>query len=210
MRKLSAALFAVLAATPALAHPHVWLTTRTQIHFNADGKIDQLIQDWVFDEQYSSYATQGLAPKGQLVTREIFAPLAKENSGGLAEIDYFTSLKIDGKLAAYSPPTEYWMEERPDHLVAFHVVMPLKAPMPPGRYGSMIIADPEYFFDFELEEKDPVTLVNAPKGCSMSINKPKPLEGEEKKKLDESFFSGLPVGAGFGLKMAPRAILACP
>ena len=203
------ALVCVLAS-PALAHPHVWITVRTQIHFDKDGKLDALVHDWVFDDQYSAYATQGLAPKGQLVTREMFAPLSKENAGGLADIGYFTSLKIDGKVVEFAPVTDYWMEERPDHLVAFHVTMPLKTPTSPGRYGSLLVADPEYFFDFEFDDGQSLTLVDAPKGCSININKPKPLEGDDKKKLDESFFTGLAPGANFGFKMATRAILACP
>ena len=144
------------------------------------------------------------------MTREIFAPLAKENAGGLAEIGYFTSLKINGKPVAFGDITDYWMEERPDHLVTFHVVMPLKTPTAPGRYGSLLVADPEYFFDFEFDDKDPLTLVNAPKGCSISINKPKPLEDADKQKLTESFFNNLSPGSDFGFKMAPRGILACP
>ncbi len=52
-----------------------------------------------FDEMYSSFATQGLADPGKLVKREQFAPLAKENAGSLAEIGYFTTLKIAGKAA---------------------------------------------------------------------------------------------------------------
>jgi len=65
---------------------------------------------------YSSFATQGLAKPGQLVTRDIFAPLARENAGGLAEIGYFTTLKIDGKSAAFGPVKDGdtgWKSVRP-------------------------------------------------------------------------------------------------
>ena len=210
----SAALIGALIAlaTPSLAsaHPHVWVTVRSQIAFSPDGKVASIVHDWVFDEMYSSFATQGLAKSGELVKRETFAPLAQENAGGLAQIGYFTTLKIGGKAVDFGDVTEYWMEERPDHLVAFHVVLPLKTPMAPGRYFSLLVADPEYFIDFEFDDKDAITLASAPAGCSASIAKPKPLEGEEKQKLDESFFSGLAPGTNFGFKMASRAIVACP
>jgi Protein of unknown function (DUF1007) len=75
---------------------------------------------------YSSFATQGLAKPGELVKRETFAPLAQENAGGLVQIGYFTTLKLDGNAVEFAPVTDYWMGERPDHLVAFHVVLPLK------------------------------------------------------------------------------------
>jgi ABC-type uncharacterized transport system substrate-binding protein len=186
------------------------VTVRSQIQFSGDGKVTAVVHDWVFDEMYSSFATQGLAKPGELVKRETFAPLAQENAGGLAEIGYFTTLKLDGKAVEFAPVSEYWMEERPDHLVAFHVVLPLKNPTAVGRFGSLLVADPEFFIDFEFDDKDAVTLRSAPSGCSTSTAKPKPLEGGEKKTLDESFFSGLAPGANFGFKMASRVIIACP
>jgi ABC-type uncharacterized transport system substrate-binding protein len=201
---------ASLAPAVALAHPHVWITVRTQVVFSPDGKVASLVHDWVFDEMYSAFAIQGLAPPGELVKRETFAPLAKENAGGLAEIGYFTTLKLDGKAVEFAPVTDYWMEERPDHLVAFHVVLPLKTPQRVGRFGSLMVADPEFFIDFEFDDKDGVTFRSAPPGCSNSYAKPKPLDGGDKKTLDESFFSGLAPGTNFGFKMASRVILACP
>ena len=64
------------AAAPAAAHPHVWVTVKSQLAFTPDGKVAAVVHDWVFDEMYSSFATQGLAAKGELVKREQFAPLA--------------------------------------------------------------------------------------------------------------------------------------
>jgi len=208
---LLAALFA-LAPAVAAAHPHVWVTVRSKIGFSPDGKVVSVTHDWVFDEMYSSFATQGLAKPGELVTRDIFAPLARENAGGLAEIGYFTTLKIGGKAVEFGPVKDgdYWMEERSDHLVTFHVDLHLKTPAAPGQYFSLLVADPEYFIDFEFDDNDAIALVSAPSGCSASIAKPKPLEGQDTQKLSESFFSGLAPGTNFGFKMASRAIVACP
>jgi ABC-type uncharacterized transport system substrate-binding protein len=212
IRRMAALAVALACLVPAVAfaHPHVWITVRTQVVFSADGKVASLVHDWVFDEMYSAFAIQGLAPPGELVKRETFAPLAKENAGGLADIGYFTTLKLDGKAVEFAPVTDYWMEERPDHLVAFHVVLPLKTPQKVGRFGSLMVADPEFFIDFEFDDKEGVTFRSAPEGCSNSYAKPKPLDGGDKKTLDESFFSGLAPGTNFGFKMASRVILACP
>jgi ABC-type uncharacterized transport system substrate-binding protein len=214
-RRWSAMAGAALTATvltvagPAFAHPHVWVTMRSQVAFTPDGKVSSVIHDWTFDEMYSSFATQGLAPAGQLVKRADFAPLAKENAGSLAQIGYFTTLKIGGKAVDFGEVTDYWMEERPDHLVTFHVVLPLKTATAPGKFFSLLVADPEFFIDFEFDN-DGVKLAGAPAGCSLSLAKPKPLEADESTKLTESFFSGLAPGANFGFKMASRAIVACP
>ena len=129
--------FGLAAAAPAGAHPHVWVTVKSQIAFTPDGKVSAVIHDWVFDEMYSSFATQGLAPTGQLVNKEQFAPLAKENAGGLAEVGYFTTLKIGGKAMDFGSVTDYWMQERPDHLVEFHVTLPLKTPTPMTKFLTL-------------------------------------------------------------------------
>ena len=213
-RTVALLLAAGLALLPAVAaaHPHVWVTVQSKVGFAPDGKVASVTHDWVFDEMYSSFATQGLAKSGDLVSRAAFAPLARENAGGLADIGYFTTLKIGGKTAEFGPvkDSDYWMEERPDHRVAFHVDLHLKTPTPPGQYFSLLVADPEYFIDFEYADQDPIALVSAPSGCSASIARPKPLEGQDKQKLSESFFSNLSPGSNFGFKMASRAIIACP
>ena len=194
----------------ASAHPHVWVTVRSEIGFTPGGMVASITHDWTFDEMYSAFATQGLGKPGELVKREDFAPLAKENAGQLAQIGYFTVMKIGGKQVDFGNVTDYWMEERPDHLVTFHVVLPLKTPEPPGKYVTMMVSDPEFFVDFEFDDKDPVKLDNAPSGCSLSITHPAPLDVSDSKKLSESFFTNLSPGAGFGFKLASRAIIACP
>jgi ABC-type uncharacterized transport system substrate-binding protein len=200
----------VAAAAPASAHPHVWITVKSQIAFTPDGKISAVVQDWVFDEMYSAFATQGLAKPGDLVKREQFAPLAQENAGSLAEIGYFTTLKVGGKPVEFGSVTDYWMEERPDHLVEFHVTLPLKTPSPLAKFVTLRVSDPEYFIDFEFDDKSPVKLLSAPPGCSATVAKPKPLEEADKTKLTESFFTNLSPGTNFGFKMASSAIIACP
>jgi uncharacterized protein DUF1007 len=64
--------FGLTAPAQALAHPHVWVTVKSQIEFTG-GKVSAVVHDWVFDEMYSSFAIQGLAPPGQLVTKAEFA-----------------------------------------------------------------------------------------------------------------------------------------
>ena len=81
--------------------------------------------------------------------------------------------------------TDYWMQERPDHLVEFHVTLPLKTPTPITKFLTLRVADPEFFIDFEFDDKDPVKLVSAPSGCTVTVAKPKPLEPNDKQKLTE-------------------------
>ena len=51
--------------------------------------------------------------------------------------------------------TDYWMQERPDHLNEFHVTLPLKMTLTPvTKFLTLCVADPEYFIDFEFDDKD--------------------------------------------------------
>ena len=205
----AAVLVAALAAAPALAHPHVFVTGKSEVIFT-DGKVSAVRHLWTFDDLYSSYAVQGLAKNGKLATRDDFAPLAKENAGSLAENGYFTVVKINGKQVDFGDVTDYWMEEGPDHLVSFHVTLPLKVPSTTGKAMTLQVFDPEYFINFEFDEKTPPKMVGAPDGCSIGLNRPDPLKVEDTKKLSESVITGLSPGQGYGLKLASRAIVACP
>lgn len=210
LRPAVAIAFSLGVVGAACAHPHVWVTVTSRLLFAPDGKVTAVTHDWVFDAMYSSFAVQGLSKPGALVKRAEFAPFAKDNAGALAEAGYFTTLKIGGKAVAFGSASDYWMEERPDHRVQFHVTLPLATPAPLGRLATLRVADPEFFVDFEFDDKAPITLASAPNGCSVSVARPQPLEAGDKQKLSESFFTNLSPGTNFGFKMASAAILACP
>jgi ABC-type uncharacterized transport system substrate-binding protein len=73
-----------------------------------------------------------------------------------------------------------------------------------------MVYDPTYFVDFELDKGEAVALQDAPSGCSINTLRPDALGQEDTKKLNESFFTVLPIGSDFGVKMATRTIVACP
>ncbi|MBE7219169.1 MAG: DUF1007 family protein [Caulobacteraceae bacterium] len=207
---LAAAALACGAAAPALAHPHVWVEAHEKVLFTKDGKVEGVRNDWVFDEMYSAFVVQGVAKPGQLATTAALAPMAKTNVDSLKDFDYFTFAKADGHKVAFAPPIDYSLEERPDKRVVLHFTLPLATPVKTGRYLTLQVYDPTYFVDFELAAKDPVQLVGAPSGCSMSVLGPNPLVVEDGKTLAKAFDTGLTPSDDFALKMASRTIVACP
>jgi ABC-type uncharacterized transport system substrate-binding protein len=211
MRKiLLAVLFSIVAATPSQAHPHVWITGRETVVFDTEGRIAAIRESWVFDEMYSAFATQGVGKSGQLPTKEDLAPLAKTNVESLAEYEYFTHAKADGKKVEFATPTEYTLEERPDKLVVLTFTVPLKTPVKISRFFNLQVYDPTYYVAFSLEEKDPASLAGAPQGCSLSVAGANPLADTDKQKLSEAFFANLSPGSNFGMKLASSVTVACP
>ena len=90
-------------ATQALAHPHVYVTMKSEIVYGADGTVTGVRHAWAFDDMFSTYALQGLESKKKGVyTREELQPLAEVNVTSLKEYDFFTQAQGDGKKVEFA------------------------------------------------------------------------------------------------------------
>jgi len=97
-----AALALPLAVSAALAHPHVYVTMKSEIVYDAEGRMTGIRHHWTFDDMFSSYATQGLDSKEKGVfTREELQPLAEVNITSMKEFEFFT--EGNGDVIAYVP-----------------------------------------------------------------------------------------------------------
>src|SRR5215471_1677608 len=100
---LFVALMIVTAA--ANAHPHVWVTMKTDLIYGPDGALTGIRHAWSFDDMFSAFATQGLESKEKgKFTRDELMPLAKVNVESLKEYDYFTYVTADGKKVQLTDP----------------------------------------------------------------------------------------------------------
>ena len=197
-------------ASPARAHPHVWVVGTTDILFDAQGRITGLRQHWTFDEMYSAFATQGLGEKGKPPTREELAPLAKTNVDSLAEFGYFTAARAGGKRLDFEEPKDYWLEATDKNIVSLHFTLPLKTPLEAKKPFSFQTYDPTYFVSFSTDKGKEATLVNAPPGCSMSAVDPAPLVIGDQAKLSQAASENFSPGADLSIKLSTRIIVACP
>src|SRR5829696_5119681 len=104
------ALISMVLATPAFAHPHVWVTARADVIFAPGGKLSGVRHSWSFDRGYSAFVTQGLDKNrdGKLTPDEL-QDLAKQNIESLAESEYFTVLKVNDTKQAFDAPRDYQM-----------------------------------------------------------------------------------------------------
>jgi ABC-type uncharacterized transport system substrate-binding protein len=202
----------VLAVAPASAHPHVWVTVKSEILYAPDGTITGVRHAWTFDDMFSIFATQGLeAKKKGEFTREELAPLAKVNVESLKEYDFFTNARLDGKKIEFNEPSSgyYLVFDPKETVLTLHFELPLKAPAK-GKDLSIEVFDREFFVDFSLAEKDPAKLVGAPEQCKLTIGKPAEMGAALSQQLSQlgpdQRNSGIAIGDEFANKIAVK----CP
>lgn len=198
-------------SAPASAHPHVWITARAEVVFGPDRKVAGIRHQWTFDEAYTAYVTQGLDKDGDgKLSPEELQDLADENAGGLAEFDYFTTMKVHGRPQAFSDPRDARMIMSGNQ-VTMTFLLPLKAPAAITGALAIEIDDPTFFVYFSLTDQTSVTLTNAPQGCVTNVAKAKPLDTAMLKVLqDEGAIQAAPPGANFTVEYSNKAIIACP
>lgn len=154
---------ALATVSPAWAHPHVWITAKAELAYEA-GRITGIRHAWTFDTEYTTFLTQGLDANGDgKVSPEELQGSAKEHAGNLAEFAYFTKLKVAGKEQAFAEPQEARMAMEGGKLT-LSFLLPLKAPAAQGKgVAAVEVYDPTYFIAFSLAEgADALRLAGAP------------------------------------------------
>ncbi len=173
---LALAAWWIAGASPAAAHPHVFVDAKAEIVFNSAGEITAIRNIWQFDKAFTAFAVQGLDTNndGKLSDAEL-KPLAKVNIDSLKEYDFFTYLLFGKPKHSFVTPTEYWLEFHNARLTLFFT-LPLKEPVAVHGTATVEIFDPEYFVAFTFVKDHPVALDSPPAGCSATYRPPHELD----------------------------------
>ncbi len=195
----------------ASAHPHVWVTAVTELVYGPDGALTAVRHVWTFDDMFSAYALQGIETKTKGVyTREELAPLAQTNVDSLKEFGFFTFARaadVSGRRKqTFEEPVDYYLEQA-NGALTLHFTLPLKVPVK-SRELSVEIYDPTYFVDFALAKTDPVRLVGAPAGCTLSVVRPSDGAAQAQVLGEQNFLDGS--NATFGANFANKIKVDCP
>jgi ABC-type uncharacterized transport system substrate-binding protein len=196
-------------AAPALAHPHVWVTAKSELVFDAGRKLAGIRQTWTFDEAYSAYMTINLDSKHDGVPDpDKLADLARTNLTSIAEFGFFTQAKANGKEVAFGPP-EAPVQTFANRRLTLQFLLPLKTPIPPPKVMVMGVDDPSFFVAFSFAAGDEaVRLSGPPTGCALNVNRAAQVAEEGKQIVpDEVAATSAP---GIGADYTSRVIVACP
>ncbi len=200
----------VLGVSAAQAHPHVWIVAKSELVYAPDGTITGVRHAWTFDDMFSTYALQGIETKTKGVyTREELKPLAQTNVESLKEYGFFTFAKIgpkgSQKKEKFADPVDYYLDYK-DSALTLHFTLPFKTP-----FKSDILAvevfDPSYFIDFQLNEKDPVTLVGAPASCKLTVERPSDGSAQAQTMNEQTFLNG--DNSNYGAMFANKINVSC-
>lgn len=207
MRALLVLLLA-LAASPALAHPHVWVTTRAELVYAPDGRVTAIRHAWTFDEGYSAYVTQGMAENGKMDPVQA-RELAQTNIDSLADSGYFTTLRAGGQKQAFDTPRDAELGLDGKQLT-LRFTLPLKSPASAGRL-LLDVSDPSFFVDFQTATgDDAIRLKDAPAGCTVTVQRPKPDPKIDQNNMSEALFQALSsTTSSIGSQFANRTLVSC-
>ena len=208
-RILLLTLLTLVFAAPVHAHPHVWVTMKTDLVYAGDGTVTGVRHHWAFDDMFSAFATQGLASKEKgKFTREELSALAKVNVESLKEYDYFTYATADGKKVPLTDPLpDYWLDYT-DSVLTLNFTLPFKTPVK-AKELKIDIYDPTIFVDFSFDKKTPVQIVGAPQ-CKLDVQLPREMSFAEGKKLSEIPADQPNTTMAWGAQFANKILVHCP
>ena len=207
---IASALLVALAASPAVAHPHVWIDARADFIFDRSGRLSALGIRWTFDEMYSVFTVRGLDKNrdGRLNSDEI-APLIDGMMASLKSYDYFTFMRADGKTIAFGAPVEAGATFENSTLV-FRFTLPLTESID-ARDSDVLFAmyDPSIYVAIEIANNQSLRLVGVPPvDCSSRIVENRP--EIESKSLAEVLVQDLDNSGGGFPDYAQRVKISCP
>jgi ABC-type uncharacterized transport system substrate-binding protein len=209
LRLLPALLLAwLLGASAAEGHPHVWITSTSELIYAPDGTLTGVRHAWTFDEMFAAYALQGIETKTKgAYSRDELAPLAQVNVESLKEYAYFTFAKADGRKEKFNEPVDYFLEYT-DNALTLHFTLPLKAPFK-AKALTLEVFDPTIFIDFKFAEKDPVKLVGAPEACQLKFRRPNDGSAGAQQLNEQTFMNG-GENSNYGAMFANKITVDCP
>ncbi|MCO5070564.1 MAG: DUF1007 family protein [Rhizobiaceae bacterium] len=203
-------LTAVAAATPVLAHPHVFAEARLDVDVDAQGNVSALKHVWRFDDLFSSTVLVEFDKNADLkLDKSELQDVSRTIYDSLAEFNYFQLVTVNGKDVAM---------KRPDQLIATFehnqlMIMFKSEPVEPLKLAGRVdfgVYDPTFYTAIDFVEDTQMAVNDMPSTCARTVVRPDPDEAlaQNQASLTEDFFND-PAGTDISKIFATRLELNC-
>ncbi|MGL4309958.1 MAG: DUF1007 family protein [Paracoccaceae bacterium] len=185
-----------LFASPATAHPHVFVDVTVALIFDADGRLSGLRVSWSYDELYSLMLIEerGLDADGDgALTPAENTRIQGFDMNWEAGFAGDSSLVQGGRTLELSPPQQTTAEYRDGRLISTHLRQIVQPVDPAAGPIVMQAYDPSYYTAYSIEM--PLT-VEGRADCTAQVFAPDPadISDEFLAALDEQMGESMPVG----------------
>ena len=156
------------AATPAAAHPHIWIKDTATLNMEK-GQIVSVSQDWTFDSFFSAALIKDFdRNKDAKFDAEEIALLRKNAFVALKDFGFFTHVRVDGKKISLTD-VKAFSAKISDGKVVYSFTLGLPQSVDPRKSkAAFLFYDHTYYVDVALTGSPSVSLKNG-SGCSLAI-----------------------------------------
>lgn len=207
---VGATLLALVCATPAFAHPHVFAEARLDVNVDAGGNVTSLHHVWRFDDLFSSTVLVEFDKNQDLVLDQAeLEEVANVVHGSLADFNYFQLVTKGGKDVPMQAPERLVADFVDNQLIILFESEP-EAPLPLVGEVAFGVYDPTFYTAIDFVEDSYMTVNNLPADCTSSVVRPDPDEAiaQNQQTLTEAFFND-PTGNDMSQILATRLELNC-
>jgi ABC-type uncharacterized transport system substrate-binding protein len=159
----------LLGATPAAAHPHVWIDAFVEVLFT-DDKITGLRINWTFDPFFTGMATADFdANQDGVLDPQEASTLAALSAENLKESGFFSKVWLDGDPLTIEAVDDFrvWLADDRLHY-AFVVAMP--SPVDPITTSLDIsLYDPTFYVEITPDVIDPLRVKGSRPPCLINV-----------------------------------------
>lgn len=169
------------AASPAAAHPHMWIDTGVEVIFDAEGRAEAIRLTWVYDEFSSLVYVEERALDADHdgnATPEEAAELSGFDMNWDAGFNGDTHVLSGTEELALSGPEGWTADYKAGRITTTHLRR-LEAPAMLDKPLIVQVYDPGYYTSYTMAKR-PVFTPGLPTGCEGQVFAPAPGEAEQK------------------------------
>jgi ABC-type uncharacterized transport system substrate-binding protein len=153
------AALALLRASPAAAHPHVWIDASATFVF-ADAKLAAVAHRWTFDEVLSAvFAREFDKNRDKTFSPAELKELFEKTFESLKDYDFFMHFFVDEKRVTLTEVRDFRATIGPDGKLTYDFVVPLPQSVDPAKAQvRMSVYDDSYYIDVALNRSEPARI----------------------------------------------------